>query len=273
MLSVVDSPITGNNCFNVHITKAFVVGAGKGIYAENVGDGDENGIHIGMVYGRNNDVCAVELKNCNGGSVGIDSRLDEVGVILSGTTSAVRVFGNIQEAASEGVKVGASVGTDVDLSGLRVRNCNMSATGGRGQIKIETTAFIRTSDLVVETTSSLSDYLIDVVAGNDLQMLNGRLAMSGGVSMFNNSPQVARNVKGFKTENGGNATILSGSQTVTVNHGLHATPLVASPTGRGSETADVYISARSPTTITIAATSAVTANRTVDWVAQTGSYY
>ena len=203
MLKFIDSPITGAKCFNIGIDRAFVVGGGVGIYAENVGDGDKNGIHIGMVYGRNNSVAAVQLHNCNGASFGIDSRLDQQGFILSGGCDRIRVNGEIQSSTDEGFTIESGVGGDIDLNGLAVRNCNNTAgsptAADRGQVSIQTLGRVSMDKCVIENTADLSAFLIDVPSGNDLHVTGGSLAQVGGTRLFRNDPAFASNVKGYVT--------------------------------------------------------------------------
>jgi len=70
---------------------------------------------------------------------------------------------------------------------------------------------------------------------------------------------------GIVDENSGTATIAINTTSVTVPHGLSGTPKIAIVTGRHSETADAYVSARDGTNITITVPTAVTADRVVDW--------
>lgn len=72
----------------------------------------------------------------------------------------------------------------------------------------------------------------------------------------------------LKVSSSGTATIPSGSSSVTVQHGLPATPRVVVVTGRHSETASAFVSARDASTITISVPAPVTADRAVDWYAE-----
>jgi hypothetical protein len=79
---------------------------------------------------------------------------------------------------------------------------------------------------------------------------------------------VANNI-GFVTKNSGTATMLNGTSSIVVNHGLGGQPvsqdIIVTP--RLVPTVDVYISALSSTTFTIATNAPVGADRTFNWVA------
>jgi hypothetical protein len=73
---------------------------------------------------------------------------------------------------------------------------------------------------------------------------------------------------GERSQNSGTATIPSGTTSITIKHSLIGTPKIVVVTGRDSETADAYISARNETHITITVPNPVTADREIDWYAE-----
>ncbi|MGQ9530542.1 MAG: hypothetical protein ACUVQX_03150 [Candidatus Bathycorpusculaceae bacterium] len=73
---------------------------------------------------------------------------------------------------------------------------------------------------------------------------------------------------GEKSQNSGTATIQSGTTNITIQHWLIGTPKIVMVTGRDSETANAYVSARNATHITITVPTSVTADKEVDWYAE-----
>jgi hypothetical protein len=65
----------------------------------------------------------------------------------------------------------------------------------------------------------------------------------------------------------GRATIASGTNSVTVSHGLPRTPTVVVVTGDHSETSDAVVTSITSTSFTVTVPSNVTANRTIYWFA------
>jgi len=72
---------------------------------------------------------------------------------------------------------------------------------------------------------------------------------------------------GYVTENSGTATIAAGTTSVTVAHGLAATPTKVLITPR-ADIGDVWVSARDATNITINCDTAPAADVIVDWYAE-----
>lgn len=73
---------------------------------------------------------------------------------------------------------------------------------------------------------------------------------------------------GKPTQAKGRATIPSGNTSVTVSHGLEAAPVWVGVTGLHSEVKDAYVSAITSTQITLAVGSATSADRKVQWNAE-----
>jgi parallel beta-helix repeat protein len=91
---------------------------------------------------------------------------------------------------------------------------------------------------------------------------------NGGIQVIGDSTaNVIKHNRGYVTENSGIATILSGQTSVTVAHGLVATPSKVVVTPRGN-IGSVWVSARNATNITISCSSAPTTNTMVDWYAE-----
>jgi len=78
---------------------------------------------------------------------------------------------------------------------------------------------------------------------------------------------VVKGNRGYTTENSGTATILAGTTSVTVAHGLATTPSKVIVTPRAN-IGNVWVSARNSTHITISCSTAPTADTIVDWYAE-----
>jgi parallel beta-helix repeat protein len=100
----------------------------------------------------------------------------------------------------------------------------------------------------------------NIIVGNDVR---GNIYT---ISKVGANTIVRRNV-GYVTENSGTATIPSGQTSVTVAHGLAATPSKVIVTPRGNIGA-VWVSARDATNITVNCSTAPAADTIVDWYAE-----
>jgi hypothetical protein len=90
--------------------------------------------------------------------------------------------------------------------------------------------------------------------------------VAGGTSQLATGVFHRGNVN-FATENSGNATILAGTTSVTVAHGLVTTPSKVIVTPRAN-IGNVWVSARNSTHITISCSTAPTEDTIVDWYAE-----
>jgi parallel beta-helix repeat protein len=102
----------------------------------------------------------------------------------------------------------------------------------------------------------------NVIVGN---VVRGNY-QANGISFVGANTIVRSNV-GFVTVNSGTATIAAGATSVTVAHGLAATPTKVIVTPRGNLGA-VWVSARDATNITISCSTAPDADTIVDWYAE-----
>jgi hypothetical protein len=102
----------------------------------------------------------------------------------------------------------------------------------------------------------------NIIVNNDV-----RENKVGGIQYIGSNTIVRHNI-GYVTENDGTATIASGTNSVTVNHGLSNTPRIVLVTGSHAETSDAVVTSVTSTSFTITVPSNVTANRTVYWMAQ-----
>jgi len=79
---------------------------------------------------------------------------------------------------------------------------------------------------------------------------------------------VIRDNKGYVTEASGTATIPAGATSVTVSHGLAATPGKVIVTPRNTAVGDCAVTARDATSFTITCETAPAADVAVDWCAE-----
>jgi hypothetical protein len=103
------------------------------------------------------------------------------------------------------------------------------------------------------------------IIGNEFKNLG--LGAINDISKLAGTVIIRQNIGGLLGENSGTATIPSGQTSVTVAHGLAATPSKVIVTPRAN-IGSVWVSARNSTHITISCSTAPTADTIVDWYAQ-----
>ncbi|MBS7649081.1 hypothetical protein KEJ17_05500, partial [Candidatus Bathyarchaeota archaeon] len=89
-----------------------------------------------------------------------------------------------------------------------------------------------------------------------------------GTLNANDKYDIYNTKNGKRSQNSGTAIIYAGETNVTVAHSLIWIPKIVVVTGKDSETANAYVSARNETHITIIVLAPVTADREVDWYAE-----
>jgi hypothetical protein len=104
--------------------------------------------------------------------------------------------------------------------------------------------------------------------GNYNLIVNNYVAgnLGPGIAKYGANTKVKNNI-GYVTENSGTATIPAGATSVTVAHGLAATPSKVLVTPRAN-IGSVWVSARNSTHITISCSTAPTTDTIVDWYAE-----
>jgi parallel beta-helix repeat protein len=110
---------------------------------------------------------------------------------------------------------------------------------------------------------------IEFTAYTNYMMVVNNRAVGIRSLLINTIPvnSVVKNNIGYITENSGTATIPANSTSVTVAHGLSATPSKVVVTPRGN-IGSVWVSARDATNITINCSTAPTVDTIVDWYAE-----
>ncbi|MDQ1084181.1 MULTISPECIES: hypothetical protein [Microbacterium] len=140
--------------------------------------------------------------------------------------------------------------------------------GGRAvQLGSSTLSTVRTRvrGLVIRNNTGFS---IAEGTGSDSNLIEGNLIRNGGISKAGANTKIRRNDGVYVTENYGVATIASGGTSITVNHGMNATPTVINLTGRHAETADAIVNTISTSQFQIVVPGAVTADRQIMWEAR-----
>jgi hypothetical protein len=81
--------------------------------------------------------------------------------------------------------------------------------------------------------STYGDFAYDLPSGNNTRIYGGSISITGGGAKFGtNKAKAARDVSGYKTKSLVTVTMLSGTNTITGNHGLDNTPSTVIPISR-----------------------------------------
>jgi parallel beta-helix repeat protein len=228
----------------------------------------DNSVHIinnWISCSVNSSFTSIQLADSFGGTISgntIDARSNraQISVVLRPDMVAT-ITGNIV-TAYRGIFL--SYGNGVTISG----NTLVASDGGDYGIYLGydngLSANVTVKDNIIKGFSyrsiySLAAYTDNVTLANN--MVDKTIQNSGhnAVTQYN---------IGHKTEASGSATILSGQTYVTVTHGLASTPTKIVVTGAHSETASLYVSSVSGTTLSVNVLSSVTADRIIYWYAE-----
>ena len=202
-----------------------------------------NGLQIGTTAITENVVflgCTFAYNGASGAVVGqyaVNTVFDDCNFVGNSTASA---------NAANGLTINANT-TDFTIT-----NCNFRNGWGASGSQNYGLVLLGTNDKYV-------------IAGNNFGT-NGTGSMLG---VTNGTDHNVYNNIGFITKNSGNATILNGTSSIVVTHGLAAQPRSQDIiiTARALPTVAVYVSALSATTFTISAAGAVGADTSLNWVA------
>jgi hypothetical protein len=157
---------------------------------------------------------------------------------------------------------------------VRLENCNYNritgiTNGGQRGIQIgatgKTATYNKIDGCIIKNTTGYG--IAEGGSSDNNEIKNNTLISTSGINKVGASTKI-RNNTGYITEARGTATITSGSTSITVNHGLNGVPSVVIATGQHSEVKDCYITNITSTYFTINVPSAVTANRTISWIAE-----
>jgi hypothetical protein len=118
------------------------------------------------------------------------------------------------------------------------------------------------------TFKDMTTYAIMERGISDNNYIHDNLAVTKLISKIAANTKVKRN-RGHITENEGTATIASGATSVVVNHGLYASPSIVTPSGRDSDTGNIWADTFTATQFTIRVPAAVGGARIVMWEAKT----
>ncbi len=207
-----------------------------------------NGAGVGILLYSSSQKSNISVKNNNivgsGGS----------GIFVRGVLSDVFIESNYLRDNAKSAEAGFINGITLYGTNDRVFINRNSIYGGSAQlfgIRIHSTASLNTNVFI-------RDNILDD-SGLDGKVRDN----TNSATFFNNT--------GYTTENSGTSTITAGQTSVTVTHGLAATPTrvqVTPTTATGGK--DYYISAKTATTFTIDIDSAHTGDISFDWRATVG---
>lgn len=265
--------IVGRNCGNIE-ANLFAFKGKKGVVLEGVGDDATNSSARLSVKCRGNGEHGVYINACSRMDVAINSAEDEVPFETVGAANAVSLELQIKNAKRQAGVVG-SAAFDLAITG-KVDGANSDVVAATSVFDVNSIGRdINFHGLNVSTANA--DYIFDLAAGNSVTIVDSDLSPTGvTVPMGPNLPKVARNVGGYRTQNVGSATVLSGNNNVTVTHGLAVAPTSIQATGLNSlEVASLIIYGITATQFQIAVDAdpstagqqAVTADRTIHWSA------
>jgi hypothetical protein len=247
-------------CNRINFEKLMVLNAGVGVYMEELSEALPNG--GGKILANN---CGIVLHTHNCRNMKIEVQPYNSGTAWKDTGDRsdrmdVTVFGRL---FSDNV---------VDIEGasgrrFTIRGAIENGASEKTLVKVASTgANVRLVDLDLESAAGT---LLDIPSTNLVSWRGGRAVAAGGIPISTNRPRVVKDVSGLRTRNSGTATILSGNTSVTVNHGLAYTPNAPRVTGRDAETSGAFVpTGITSTTFFIQVPSAVTADRTIFWEAE-----
>lgn len=214
--------------------------------AEGVGSLDPfPSLWVGLVDGRGNfggsEVKSVVRLN--------DVRRAEVNIRAYESQSALEVSGNQTQDIQANIIGRQFSGIPVSIGNLGAGSVMLTGsvrdnTSDQPLIKVDGGTLVQiTMDLGLARNSPI----LDLSVNNNVKVLGGRISATSSATQFNNRPRVVRDVTNLVSENSGTATILQGTDRVTVNHGLFSTPIgTPTLTARSEEGQGAYV----PTGIT-----------------------
>lgn len=258
------------NVGNIHIGAIFAQLVAIGVHLEDLGTSTTvPGVSIGAIKTISNTAHGVYMDTCRGVKFYLDSVNDEIALETTGACSNCNIEIQTLNTEKQVLIIGATA-FQMKFTG-NIANANTSATASTSAIDINTTGrgiIFRDMDI----TTANADYMYDAVASNNVVILGGTLLKSGSTAVMGaNHPLVVRDVRGWRTLNESNATILSGNTSVTVNHGLGDAAVGITPgnillTGYNSaEVDEARAGSATSTQFTITVPAAVTADRQVYW--------
>lgn len=263
LLKIENSAVSGA-CQNINIDSCFAIGGYNGVSVENVGSIAGQGLNIRSLISRLNTNRGLLMSGCSEFDIGLlASYGDVVALELSGTNDNGRV--NAQITASKRQAIIISSGTsNVHFTGSAL-NGNTDVAATTSLVDVNTTSAILFEGFYA--SSANVDYLIDIVSSNTTRVRDGRLVASGGAAIFNNDPNRARGNIGLVTESSAIATILNGTSSIVVTHGLIKAPQWVGVTSRTTGSVDLYVDTIGATQFTIRTPAAVGADTPVLWEA------
>lgn len=215
-------------CWNISIDKVFIIGSVDGVQMENIGINTDDatlrtGIRIGTLFTRNCTGRGLYGSNCANVHIDLhDSENDGVPFEAAGVFRDSDVCMNYRRSKRQAVIVSLTSGRNLTLAGM-VRDANTSGTAGIHAISIASLEAIWARGLIVAGSATVS--LINLPSNNQFLMIGGSLTVGGSTVMFGGThPKLADNVANYINRARSRVTIPAGASSVTVTHGLSATP-------------------------------------------------
>lgn len=274
LLTFTDSPT--RRCWNIHLGLVFVIGAVNGVTMENVGfdlsDEERPGITIDHLTSHRNAGVGLSVTNSANIKIYHDSYKDGTGLEATGALTNSTIQVNYRQTIITALSLGTGCGKGLRLSGA-VKDANTSGAANTSAINIQSVENIETEGLIVSGDDTVD--LIRLPSGNQFRMRGGSLTAGGATVKFGGSqPALADAVRGYVNVRRGQATIASGGSSVTVTHGMDATPVFVFTQPRnsdanGSRVRPASIGATTFAIQTISGT--VSADSVVDWEAKAGN--
>lgn len=253
------------NSQNIHIETCFAVGGYNGVRAHEVGVSQGPGLSIRALFSRLNTNRGLVILTCSEFDIGLlSSYADFIALELAETNSNGKIRTQITASKRQAIVVSSSTG-NVEFTGSALDG-NTDAAATTSLIDINTTNPIFFNGFY--TSSANVDYLFDIVASNITRIRNGRLVVAGGSAIFNNDPNRAGGNVGLVTESSSISTVLSGTASCVVNHGLVKAPQWVGLTSRTSTSVDLYVTNITATQFTINVSAVVGSDTPVLWDAK-----
>jgi len=256
-VETVHNVVSGNTVYNA---------ASYGIEVQ----GERNLVHNNTVRGCGNH--AIRLRGLETSAIGnsIDANAHR-GIQVE--RDRVRIVGNFIYNATQGIYLwyvdNATINSNIintcSYNGIYFEVCTYNVAIGNVLLNITPAAemYLRDSTYCILVGNRL-EARIDEAGTADYNTIANNVLTS--VIKVGANTVVKRNM-GYITENSGTATIVAGTTSVTVAHGLAAAPTKVLVTPR-ADIGDVWVSARDGTNITINCDTAPAADVIVDWRAE-----
>lgn len=254
---------TSADSSNIVIDELLAIGGTYGLRVENVGTIAGPGIKINSLMTRQN-TRGLTLSGCSKAEINLHSWDDEIAFESSGTCDNIKVDCKITSSKKQAILVSAG-SSNITFTGSAYNGNTAGPISSVSLIDILTTNPIFFEGFIA--SSGNVDMLYDVPASNNTVIRGGRATVAGGTVTHSTQPRQVSDVVGWKTVARGTATVLSGTSSVVIPHGLSGTPENIDIIPQRQELASWWITARDGTNFTVAFGATTPANSTILWKA------